>query len=160
MESRTQRLAREISIMELCGGPLSRACWMRHIADELAAVQPLEAADLANLAAAFGGSGERAGSFVRGVELMCAAFATDPSSVFWTSDDGWWSRTLLAINLDVLAVVWTTPGHELPDHVTRDLMQSIERALNSLSPQHGPGPGAASSADLRRATQNEPELDW
>src|SRR2546421_6223744 len=54
------------------------------------------------MATLLGGSNERAARCIRGVDVLCASYADNPSSMFWTADA--WSRTRLAANLDVLAL--------------------------------------------------------
>lgn len=81
MERLTERIAREITAMQGCGGPLSRPEWMAHVAEELAAVQPVPSSELAELASLLGGSEQRAVHFVHGLEVMCASYAENCSSV-------------------------------------------------------------------------------
>ena len=75
VETATQRIAREITIMQACGGAVSRADWMGHLAEQLAAARPLSGRDLRPLVEIFEGSPERAARFVSGVEAMSASFA-------------------------------------------------------------------------------------
>lgn len=85
---------------------------MRHIADELGAIQPCSAADLAALATVLVGSIERAQRFARGVEVLSAPYADNPRSIFWRTDERSWM--VLAGNLDVLALIWAASAPERP----------------------------------------------
>jgi hypothetical protein len=105
MDTPTRRIAREITIMLACGGPLSRADWMAHLAQELAAARPLPRRALNAVAEILDGSYERAEHFVYGVLLMDASFAADPASPFLANDER--SRALLADSLEALAIAWT-----------------------------------------------------
>jgi hypothetical protein len=82
-ESPLERLAREITVMVGCGGPLHRRTWVRHIASALSDVPPLADQDVARLASRFGGSPVRAQRFVRGLKVRCLSFVEHPGALDW-----------------------------------------------------------------------------
>jgi hypothetical protein len=100
METALQRLAREITIMRACGGPLSQRKWMAHVTRELADVQPLQEADLRRLAMGFDGCACAAELFIKGLEVSCASFVVHPSATVWAMEGR--TRATLDEALDAL----------------------------------------------------------
>jgi hypothetical protein len=65
-----------------CGGPLSQAGWIAHLADQLAVAEPTPA-DLSLLADLFGGDGIRARQFIAGLQVSRASLLDFPAVHIW-----------------------------------------------------------------------------
>lgn len=72
METPLEHLARELTIMSACGGPLSRRDWVELMAEELSRLRPTPHGDLQRLAACLDLSPQRVELFLRGLGIRCA----------------------------------------------------------------------------------------
>lgn len=135
METELQRLARELTIMDACDGPLSDVGWAEHASREPDAIQPTTD-DLQRLAGPFGGSVRRARQFLSGLSLAIGSFAARPDAAEWRVSSS--PRHQLDDALYVLAAFGNTPA--APDAgpggtaLTPDAIAPVERASTRCRP--------------------------